>query len=223
MAEAQPGQVQGANIKAPIFTFRDNVKDFARPNLFQVEVFAPPVLQSEITPQPGGVTGSTADVLETLSGGSQLNATTANAFGTFLVKAANIPASVVGVVNVPYRGRQLKIAGDRTFEPWTVTVLNDQSFKFRAYFEAWSSNIQALQQNFQNSNTIADYQSTAKVRQMDRKGNIIRTYRFEGIWPSNISAIELDWGTNDTPEEYTVEFQVQYWTYDNDVDSGNQS
>ena len=223
MAEAQPGQVQGANIKAPIFTFRDNVKDFARPNLFQVEVFAPPVLQSEITPQPGGVTGSTADVLETLSGGSQLNATTANAFGTFLVKAANIPASVVGVVNVPYRGRQLKIAGDRTFEPWTVTVLNDQSFKFRAFFEAWSSNIQALQQNFQNSNTIADYQSTAKVRQMDRKGNIIRTYRFEGILPSNISAIELDWGTNDTPEEYTVEFQVQYWTYDNDVDSGNQS
>ena len=223
MAEAQPGQVQGANIKAPIFTFRDNVKDFARPNLFQVEEFAPPVLQDSITPQPGGVTGSTAQVLETAAGGSQLNAASANAFGTFLVKAANIPASVVGVVNVPYRGRQLKIAGDRTFEPWTVTVLNDQSFKFRAFFEAWSSNIQALQQNFQNSNTIADYQSTAKVRQMDRKGNIIRTYRFEGIWPSNISAIELDWGTNDTPEEYTVEFQVQYWTYDTDVDSGNQS
>ena len=223
MAEAQPGQVQGANIKAPIFTFRDNVKDFARPNLFQVEVFAPPVLQDAITPQPGGVSGSTAEVLETSAGGSQLNAASANAFGTFLVKAANIPASVVGVVNVPYRGRQLKIAGDRTFEPWTVTVLNDQSFKFRAFFEAWSSNIQALQQTFQNSNTIADYQSTAKVRQMDRKGNIIRTYRFEGIWPSNISAIELDWGTNDTPEEYTVEFQVQYWTYDTDVDSGNQS
>ena len=223
MADAQPGQVQGANIKAPIFTFRDNVKDFARPNLFQVEVFAPPVLQDSITPQPGGVTGSPAQVLETAAGGSQLNAASANAFGTFLVKAANIPASVVGVVNVPYRGRQLKIAGDRTFEPWTVTVLNDQSFKFRAFFEAWSSNIQALQQNFQNANTIADYQSTAKVRQMDRKGNIIRTYRFEGIWPSNISAIELDWGTNDTPEEYTVEFQVQYWTYDTDVDSGNQS
>ena len=136
MAEAQPGQVQGANIKAPIFTFRDNVKDFARPNLFQVEVFAPPVLQDSITPQPGGVTGSTAQVLETAAGGSQLNAASANAFGTFLVKAANIPASVVGVVNVPYRGRQLKIAGDRTFEPWTVTVLNDQSFKFRAFFEA---------------------------------------------------------------------------------------
>ena len=137
------------------------------------------------------------------------------------MKAANIPASTVGVVEVPYRGRMLKIAGDRSFEPWTVTVLNDQSFKFRAFFESWSTNIQALQQNFQNSNTIADYQAMAKVRQMDRKGKIIRTYRFEGIWPSNISAIDLDWGNNDTPEEYTVEFQVQYWTYDTDINTGN--
>ena len=221
MAEAQPGQVQGANIKAPIFTFRDNVKDFARPNLFQVEVFAPPVLQQSVVPQPGGVTGSAANVLETLAGESQLNAAGANAFGTFLVKAANIPASVVGVVNVPYRGRQLKLAGDRQFEPWTITVLNDQSFKFRSFFESRSTNIQALQQNFQNSNTMADYQAMAKVRQMDRKGKIIRTYKFEGIWPSNISSIGLDWGTTDTPEEYTVEFQVQYWTYDNDVNTGN--
>ena len=102
-----------------------------------------------------------------------------------------------------------------------MTVLNDQSFKFRAFFEACSSNIQALQQNFQNSNTIADYESVAKVRQMDRKGNIIRTYRFEGIWPSTISAIDLAWDSNDTPEEYTVEFQVQYWTYDTDSNAGN--
>ena len=93
----------------------------------------------------------------------------------------------------------------------------------RAFFESWSTNIQALQQNFQNSNTIADYQAMAKVRQMDRKGKIIRTYKFEGIWPSNISAIDLDWGTTDTPEEYTVEFQVQYWTYDTDVNTGNSN
>ena len=97
----------------------------------------------------------------------------------------------MGVVDVPYRGRMLKIAGDRTFEPWTVTVLNDQSFKFRAFFEAWSSNIQALQQNYQNANTIADYQAMAKVRQMDRKGSIIRTYKFEGIWP--LTSVRLNW------------------------------
>ena len=223
MAEQQPGQVEKSSVRAPIFTFRDQVKDFARPNLFQVEIYAPPILQDGVSPSVGGVSGSQADANETASGGSNLDASAASAFGTFLVKAANIPSSVVGVVDVPYRGRMLKIAGDRTFEPWTVTVLNDQSFKFRAFFEAWSSNIQALQQNYQNANTIADYQAMAKVRQMDRKGSIIRTYKFEGIWPSNISAIELDWGNNDTPEEYTVEFQVQYWTYDNDINTGNNS
>jgi|TARA_Y100000310_G_scaffold59406_2_gene54764 hypothetical protein len=223
MAEQQPGQVEQSSVRAPIFTFRDQVKDFARPNLFQVEIYAPPILSDGVSPSVGGVSGSQADANEVAAGGSNLDASSASAFGTFLVKAANIPSSVVGVVDVPYRGRMLKIAGDRTFEPWTVTVLNDQSFKFRAFFEAWSSNIQALQQNYQNANTIADYQAMAKVRQMDRKGSIIRTYKFEGIWPSNISAIELDWGNNDTPEEYTVEFQVQYWTYDNDINTGNNS
>ena len=159
----------------------------------------------------------------TFSGNTIADSDTSFSNLEFLCRSTTIPPSNISSIDVPFLGRSIKIAGDRTFEPWTVTVLNDQSFKFRAFFEAWSSNIQALQQNFQNSNTIADYQSVAKVRQMDRKGNIIRTYRFEGIWPSNISAIELDWGTNDTPEEYTVEFQVQYWTYDTDVDSGNQS
>ena len=221
MAEAQPGQVEQSSVRAPIFTFRDQVRDFARPNLFQVESYAPPVLQDSVGPQSGAVAGSVAEVAENTSGGSQLNASEASAFGTFLVKAANIPSSVVGVVEVPYRGRQLKLAGDRQFEPWTITVLNDQSFKFRSFFESWSTNIQALQQNFQNANTMAEYQAMAKVRQMDRKGKIIRTYKFEGIWPSNISSIGLDWATTDTPEEYTVEFQVQYWTYDNDVNTGN--
>jgi hypothetical protein len=223
MAEQQPGQVEQSSVRAPIFTFRDQVKDFARPNLFQVEIYAPPILSDGVSPSVGGVSGSQADANEVAAGGSNLDASSASAFGTFLVKAANIPSSVVGVVDVPYRGRMLKIAGDRTFEPWTVTVLNDQSFKFRAFFEAWSSNIQALQQNYQNANTIADYQAMAKVRQFDRQGAHSAAYEFVGIWPSNISAIDLAWDSNDTPEEYTVEFQVQYWTYDNDINTGNNS
>ena len=169
--------------------------DFARPNLFECTLNFPEV--------------------------SVANGTALTDLGKFTVKAANLPATQLGTIEVPYRGRVLKIAGDRTFEPWTITVLNDQSFKFRSFFESWSTNIQALQQNFQNANTMAEYQAMAKVRQMDRKGKIIRTYKFEGIWPSNISSIGLDWGTTDTPEEYTVEFQVQYWTYDNDVNTGN--
>lgn len=226
MAEAQPGQVQGANIKAPIFTFRDNVKDFARPNLFQAEIYAPPVLQNQnngtMSGVSGGVSGSSSEATENAAGGSAGGSAAQQlAFGTFLVKAATLPASTVGVVEVPYRGRMLKLAGDRTFEPWTVTVLNDQSFKFRAFFEAWSSQIQAMQQNFQSANQMSQYMGSAKVRQMDRKGEIMRTYKFEGIWPNNISAIDLDWGNNDTPEEYTVEFQIQYWTHDTDTNTSN--
>ena len=206
----------------PITDFRNRIGDLARPNLFHIEMGFPDIATKN--PFIGGEPGSVADVEQALAGNKgntgQSNAVTAG-LTTVLAKAANIPASTVGVIDVPYRGRVLKIAGDRTFEPWTVTILNDAGFSLRSKFESWSTNIQALQQNFQNANTMAEYQAMAKVRQMDRKGKIIRTYKFEGIWPSNISSIGLDWGTTDTPEEYTVEFQVQYWTYDNDVNTGN--
>ena len=127
----------------------------------------------------------------------------------------------MGVIEVPYRGRTLKIAGDRTFEPWTVTVLNDKGFALRSKFEEWSTKIQALHQNLQATKTIMKYQSDAIIRQIDRQNNIVRSYKFVGIWPSTISAIDLAWDSNDTPEEYTVEFQVQYWTYANDKNAGN--
>ena len=139
-----------------------------------------------------------------------------------LAKAANIPASTVGVIDVPYRGRVLKIAGDRTFEPWTVTVLNDAGFALRSKFEAWSTNIQALQQNLQNTSNPSGYCADALVRQFDRQGNPVRSYKFAQIWPSNVSAIDLAWDSNDAAEEYTVEFAVQYWEpIINDTDVAN--
>ena len=95
------------------------------------------------------------------------------------------------------------------FRPWTVTVLNDKGFALRSKFEEWSTKIQALQQNLQTPKTIAEYQSDALVRQYDRQGGVVRSYRFVGIWPSNISAIDLAWDSNDTPEEYTVEFKLK--------------
>ena len=116
----------------------------------------------------------------------------------------------------------LKIAGDRTFEPWTITVLNDAGFALRSKFEAWSTQIQALQQNLQGATAPDKYQANAVVKQFDRQGRPVRSYDFQGIWPSNISAIDLAWDSNDTPEEYTVEFQVQYWTYaNNESNLGN--
>ncbi len=207
----------------PITDFRNRIGDLARPNLFHIEMGFPDIATKN--PFIGGEPGSVADVEQALAGNKgnngQSNAVTAG-LTTVLAKAANIPASTVGVIDVPYRGRVLKIAGDRTFEPWTVTVLNDAGFALRSKFEAWSTNIQALQQNLQNTANPGGYCADALVRQFDRQGNPVRSYKFAQIWPSNVSAIDLAWDSNDTPEEYTVEFQVQYWTYANEENMGHE-
>ena len=220
-SQTYPGNQENKQISAPILDFRNRIGDLARPNLFQVEVGFPGILDDG-TPSVGGATGTTENATQGAAGASKAGPGASSAsLATFLVKAANIPASTVGVIEVPYRGRTLKIAGDRTFEPWTITVLNDKGFALRSKFEEWSTKIQALQQNLQEPKTIAEYQANAKVRQYDRQGAVVRSYKFEGIWPSTISAIDLAWDSNDTPEEYTVEFQVQYWTYDTDANAGN--
>ena len=222
-SQTYPGQSEGKQINAPILDFRNRIGDLARPNLFQVEVGFPQIVDNG-TPQSGATPGSQEQRGEESAGASRAGSgASSGSLATFLVKAANIPASTVGVIEVPYRGRTLKIAGDRTFEPWTVTVLNDKGFALRSKFEEWSTKIQALHQNLQATKTIMKYQSDAIIRQIDRQNNIVRSYKFVGIWPSTISAIDLAWDSNDTPEEYTVEFQVQYWTYDSDRNTGNST
>ena len=210
-----------SEVQVPILQFRDSIRDLARPNLFQVELFFP----EGGTIKSGADSGINSTVAENSSkstvGGDTPGGGNAQ-MSTMLVKAANLPASTVGVVDVPYRGRVLKIAGDRTFEPWTVTVLNDEGFALRSKFEAWSTNIQALQQNLQNTSNPSGYCADALVRQFNRQGDPVRTYKFAQIWPSNVSAIDLAWDSNDTPEEYTVEFQVQYWTYANTENMGHE-
>ena len=219
--------VQGSKpsiVDTTITDFRAAIRDLARPNLFQVEMAWPEILQSSAGTGKSGAKLGSQD-LQTQEGASRDPSGNSPAEAAltagYLIKAANIPAATVGVIEVPYRGRTLKIAGDRTFEPWTITVLNDKGFALRSKFEEWSTKIQALQQNLQEPKTIAEYQANAKVRQYDRQGAVVRSYKFEGIWPSTISAIDLAWDSNDTPEEYTVEFQVQYWTYDTDANAGN--
>ena len=206
--------IEGGQINSPIFDFRNKIGDLARPNLFQVELTFP---QAGLEGAGIGGSGGAGDAAEAAAGETNTDSTLA----TLLVKAANIPASTVGVIEVPYRGRTIKIAGDRTFEPWTVTVLNDANFVIRSQLENWSTQIQALQQNFQAFDAPQNYQTNAIVRQYDRQSEQTRAYKFEGIWPSNISAIDLAWDSNDTPEEYTVEFQVQYWTYASDVNAAH--
>ena len=147
----------------------------------------------------------------------------ANTKFSFLCKAAQLPASTVASVAVPFRGRELKVAGDRTFEPWTVTIINDEDFGLRTAFEAWMNKLSKLNDATGVTNPTS-YMTNAFVKQLGR-GNknfaeensggesaVLRTYKFYDIFPTNVSAIELSYDSTNTIEEFQVEFQVQYFT-----------
>lgn len=167
----------------------------ARPNLFEVE----------ITSFPGGAEFDSTEF-------------------KVLCKAANLPASNIASIDVPFRGRIFKVAGDRTFDTWTITVINDEDFRIRNAMEAW---MQYIGQYADGSGATDpnDYQIDALVKQLRRLpsttgGNnvegggleVAAQYKFYSIFPTNISAIDLSYDSSDTIEEFTVEFQVQYWS-----------
>lgn len=127
----------------------------------------------------------------------------------FLVKAAALPASNVTPVEVAFRGRTLKLAGDRTFESWTITVLNDTDFAIRSTFEKWSNYMNRLSDNTGTTDP-ALYQADATVYQLNRDGTILRAYRFYDTFPTAVSSINLSYET-DSIQEFTVEMQVHWW------------
>ena len=187
---------------AGIQSFKSRVSgDFSRPNLFKCVIDFPSVV----------------------AGGQE-----ASKLGEFTVRAANLPATQLGIVEVPYRGRVLKIAGDRTFEPWTITIMNDKNFVLRYAFEQWAQSIQEYTQNVTTAGSdVGSYFKDMKVIQYDRFGalkdkkdlaadaeanpKILAEYKFFDTFPTNVAAIDLDYGSNDTISEFTVELQVQYW------------
>jgi len=128
----------------------------------------------------------------------------------FLVKAANLPASNVAAIDVPFRGRTLKVAGDRTFDSWTITVMNDTDFSIRSAFENWMNTINRVSDNTGLTNT-ADYQADAFVYQLDRDGSTLRAYHFYDVFPTQVSAIELSYDSGGDIENFTVELQVLWW------------
>ena len=128
----------------------------------------------------------------------------------FLIKAAALPASTITPIDVNFRGRILKIAGDRTFDTWTVTVLNDVDFSIRSAFEKWMNLINKMEDNTGEQDP-AIYQPDAYVHQLDRDGSTLRTYKFHDVFPTQVSQIDLSYETTDAIEEFTVEFQVQWW------------
>lgn len=147
----------------------------------------------------------------------------------FLCKAAALPASNITSIDVPFRGRIMKVAGDRTFDPWTVTIINDEDFQLRTAFELWMNSISKLDNNTGITNPTS-YMTDAFVYQLGRGANQrkfsesnsdidngdaippLRTYKFYDIFPTNVSEIAVSYEDSDTIQEFTVEFQVQWWS-----------
>lgn len=127
----------------------------------------------------------------------------------FLCKVAQIPSSTLGLIEVPYFGRKLKMAGDRRFDPWTVTIINDEDFAIRDAMEQWNNYINLYQQNVTAlpSGAPSEYKSQATVTQYGKNGEVLRTYQFNGIYPEVVSPIDLAWATVDEIEEFQVTFQ----------------
>tara|TARA_X000000950_G_C13912308_1_gene659474 strand:+ start:3225 stop:3962 length:738 start_codon:yes stop_codon:yes gene_type:complete len=208
----------------------------ARPNLFEVELYFPTASDfTEFT--ASSAADASADKAKNTDKDTA-NATAEEGKGRlsedirFLVKGAQLPGSNINSIEVPFRGRTLKIAGDRTFDSWTVTVLNNSDFNIRDAFERWMSFI-AKHDSSAGTSAPASYQKDALVHQLGVPGissqsavynetasadlnyvanvPVLRSYKFFGVFPTAISPIDLSYDTTDTLEEFTVELQVQYW------------
>ena len=163
----------------------------ARPNLFRVDL--------------GDFGGQ---------GASNLGWDNAQEDFNFLCKATSMPTQTIGSVDVPFRGRILKVAGDRTFEPWSVTVINDEGFNVRSAFEAWGRRINDLTTGV-GIVQPKDYMGSGTIQQLSRgvgpdDSKVLQEYMVQDIWPSEIGSIDLSYESSDAIEEFTVTFQVQY-------------
>ena len=127
----------------------------------------------------------------------------------FHCKGTSMPASTIGNIDVPYRGRQLKVPGDRTFADWTVTVFNDADMYIRGTFEEWMARIQDHWSN--RSDPEFNPYGQATVTQLDRSGKDLRTYTISSMYPTEVAAIDVAWDSNDAVEEYAVTFAVNHW------------
>ena len=170
--------------------FRANlVGDGARPNLFQVVLTLPQFAN---------------------------NATAAGQKLQFMAKAAQLPGSTVGTVPLYYFGREMKFAGNRSFTDWTLQIINDEDFVIRNSMESWMNAVNSHAGNIRNTSAASpsSYAVDATVTQYGKTGSAINTYSFVGLFPLDIAPIDLDWGSNDTIEEYSVTFAYQFWTAD---------
>jgi len=162
----------------------------ARPNLFEVTIPFPTAVQ----------TGEAGQKM------------------TFMCKGAQIPGVNLGMVEVPYFGRVIKLAGNRTFDEWTTTIINDEDFAVHGGLINWMN---AINSHGENDRLLSgtDYQVDAQVVHYAKDGSIAKTITMVNCWPSAVAAIDLDWSSNDQLEEFSVTWQYDYWKATDSVHS----
>ena len=165
------------------------VGDGARPNLFQVTLTFPTIAS---------------------------NGTQASQKTSFMAKGSQLPGSTIGQIPMYYFGRELKFAGNRTFTDWSLQVINDEDFVIRNSLESWMNSINSHTTNVRNGAAInaSEYSVDAIVTQYSKTGQQLKSYKFVGVFPIDVAAIDLDWGTNDAVEEFSATFAFQYWESD---------
>ena len=132
---------------------------------------------------------------------------------SFLCRGAQIPALTIGEIAIPYRGRQIFVAGDRTYDAWTVTIMNDRSFGVRSHLESWMNNMGDIgAATTAQSLNASSYYGQAIVKQKDRNDATIRTYVLDGVWPTTLDAIDLAYDANDAVEEFGATFRFNWMT-----------
>ena len=138
---------------------------------------------------------------------------------SFMCKAANIPASTIASVDVNYMGRILKVPSNRTYEDWTVTIINDENWSIRSKFEKWMDEINTPESNIRidpfGVTVASNVYQDGFVEQLGKNGSSLAVYDFKNMFPTEIEAIDLNWGTNDEIEEFTVTFAYDLWTRGN--------
>ena len=184
-------------ITSNVSSFLTQVKQGVRPNMFQVDITFPGTVEADQT------------------------------LVSYMCKSAALPASNIGVIEVPFRGRTVKIAGDRTFDNWSATFINDKEMKSRSYFEQWLNQINTHKANTGEIQDPTAYGRSVVIRQLEKDnspaGSELRSYKLWYAFPISTSAIDLAYDSNDQIEEFSVEFQYSYWTVgdDSDTTAGN--
>jgi hypothetical protein len=158
----------------------------------------------------GGARPSLFNVFLSVPAGIGIDNVSVNKF-RFVCRTAELPAFSVGSLEIPYFGRKIKVAGDRNFGDWSVTVMNDEDFSVRALFESWSNAINRLVSNVRDPNVSTEnYKTDLEIQQYSKDGQIIRSYKAVGAFPTEIGAIALDWDTQNAIESFGVTFSIDY-------------